>query len=269
MPNEASQPVRPESAAQGPPSWTALIDDIVAGRWVDPQTGRAVRTPYETVVIADSLDGREAELVVPLRLGARLAVVSDENTRPAMGARIERALAPIAAIDSVVLEHPHADEATVGRLRELTRHADGVVAVGSGTINDLCKYMTATDGRAYCVFGTAPSMNGYTSTTASITLVSGLKVSRPAHAPKGVFIDLAVNAAAPPHLIAAGFGDCLCRSTAQVDWWLSKRLLDTFYSESPFLVQREDEAKLMARAAALPRRDVEAVGYLHRVLILC
>ncbi|MBX6321914.1 MAG: iron-containing alcohol dehydrogenase, partial [Rhodospirillaceae bacterium] len=42
-----------------------------------------------------------------------------------------------------------------------------------------------------------------------------------------------------------------------------------FYSESPFLVQREDEAKLMSRAAALPRRDVEAVGYLHRVLILC
>ena len=44
------------------------------------------------------------------------------------------------------------------------------VAVGSGTVNDLCKYVTAMDGRSYCVFATAPSMDGYTSTTASITV---------------------------------------------------------------------------------------------------
>jgi glycerol-1-phosphate dehydrogenase [NAD(P)+] len=149
------------------------------------------------------------------------------------------------------------------------RHADALVAVGSGTINDLCKYVTATDGRAYCVFATAPSMNGYTSTTASITLANGLKVSKRAHAPKGVFIDLAVNAAAPTYLLAAGFGDCLVRSVAQVDWWLSKRLLDTFYTDLPFRIELADEAELMARAGDLARGDIEAVGYLHRVLTLC
>ncbi len=119
--------------------------------------------------------------------------------------------------------------------------------------NDLCKYVTATDGRAYCVFGTAPSMNGYTSTTASITESNGLKVSRPAHAPKGVFIDLAVNAAAPTYLIASGFGDCLVRSAAQFDWWLSHRLLDTFYTELPFDLEIEDEKQLMAQRPASPR----------------
>ena len=173
-----------------------------------------------------------------------------------MGARVEAALASIATVESVVLDEPHADEAHVEKLRERTRHADALVAVGSGTINDLSKYVTATDGRPYCVFGTAPSMNGYTSTTASITLASGLKVSKPAQAPKGVFIDLKVNAAAPTYLIAAGLGDCLCRPTAQVDWLTSHRLLGTVYMAAPFLIQEADEAELLvARAGPCPRRS--------------
>src|SRR6185369_6500513 len=108
-----------------------------------------------------------------------------------------------------------------------------------------------------------------TSTTASITLANGLKVSKPAHAPKGVFIDLGVNAAAPTYLIASGFGDCLVRSVAQFDWWLSHRLLDTFYTELPFDLEVPDEREMMKRAPGLAKGDVEAVGYLHRVLTLC
>lgn len=248
---------------------TSLIDEMVAGRWVNPETGQPGKVPYDIVVIEDRLDGAEADLVARLGFAGRLAVVSDQNTHDVMAARVESALAKIGTVDSVVLDHPHADEANIAHLRDRLRHADAVVAVGSGTINDLCKYVTSLDGRGYCVFGTAPSMNGYTSTTASITLASGLKTSRPAHAPKGVFIDLAVNAAAPTYLIAAGFGDCLCRSVAQVDCWLSSRLLGTKYSNLPFLIEIPDETELMRRAPALAKGDLEAVGYLHRVLTLC
>ena len=59
------------------------------------------------------------------------------------------------------------------------RGADALVAVGSGTINDLCKYAAAQDGKPYAVFATAPSMNGYTSKNAAIT-VDGHKKSLPA-----------------------------------------------------------------------------------------
>ena len=208
--------------------WTSLIDDMVAGRWINPQTGQPGTVPYKSVVIEERLDGAEADLVAKLGFGGRLAIVSDQNTHDVMGTRIASALQGIATIDTIVLNHPHADEEHVAALKDRLRHADAVVAVGSGTINDLCKYVTAQDGRAYCVFGTAPSMNGYTSTTASITQANGLKVSKPAQAPKGVFIDLAINAAAPTYLIASGFGDCLVRSVAQFDCWLSKRLLGTF-----------------------------------------
>ncbi|WP_119302806.1 iron-containing alcohol dehydrogenase [Dongia deserti] len=249
--------------------WTSLIDDMVAGRWTNPETGKPGTVPYKMVVIEERLDGAEADLVGKLGFRGRLAVVSDENTHGVMGARVEAALKKIATIDSVVLDHPHADEGTIALLQDRVRHADAVVAVGSGTINDLCKYVTAQDGRPYCVFATAPSMNGYTSTTASIAQANGLKLSKPAHAPKGVFIDLAVNAAAPTYLIASGFGDCLARSVAQVDCWLSKTIMGTSYSEVPFQLELADEAELMKRAAGLAKGDIEAVGYLHRVLTLC
>lgn len=254
--------------------WTALIDDMVAGRWINPETGKPGPVPYKSVVIAETLEGREADLVTSVGIKGRIAVICDQNTRDVMGVRVAKALqaahnSGISGVETIVLDHPHADEADLAALSEKTRHVDALVAVGSGTINDLCKYVTATDGRSYCVFGTAPSMNGYTSTTASITLANGLKVSKPAHAPLGVFIDLKVNAAVPTYLVASGFGDCLVRSVAQFDWWLSHRMLDTFYTELPFQLETADEKELMARAPHLAKGDIEAVGYLHRVLTLC
>ena len=69
--------------------------------------------------------------------------------------------------------------------------------------------------------------------------------------------------------IPDSFGDCLVRSVAQFDWWLSHRMLDTFYTELPFNLEIADERELMARAPGLSKGDVEAVGYLHRVLTLC
>ena len=63
------------------------------------------------------------------------------------------------------------------------RSADALVAVGSGTINDLCKYAAAKDGKPYVVFATAPSMNGYTSMNAAIT-VDGHKKTLPAATPR-------------------------------------------------------------------------------------
>ncbi|MBA8830167.1 MULTISPECIES: sn-glycerol-1-phosphate dehydrogenase [Rhizobium] len=255
------------SAPQG--GWTALIDDIVAGRWVDPETGKPATVPYESIVIADSLEGREAELVAGLGLGNTFTVVADHVTWDAMGERIAHALQSLGPVKTVLLDHPHADMANVAVLIEKLKGAEGVVAVGSGTINDLVKYVTGLDGRRYCVFGTAASMNGYTSTTASITLDNGLKVSLPSHAPAGFFVDLSVAAAAPTYLSAAGFADCLVRSVAQVDWWLSHRLFGTAYDNAPYIIQQEDEAELNRRAEGINRGDVSANGYLYRVLTMC
>ena len=243
-----------------------MIDEIRTGRWTHPATGEPAPPVHnEMIVIAEDLDGAEPDLIHHLGMTGSLAVVADRNTWDALGGRIARNLG---GAEAIVLDRPHADLQAVDDLKGRVARYDGVIAVGSGTVNDLCKYATFQDGRRYCVFGTAASMDGYTSTTASMTVESGLKISRPAHAAAGVFLDLKVSAAAPGYLAAAGFGDSLCRSVAQIDWWMSHRLLGTFYSETPYLIAEDDEREANRRAAKIAASDLGAVGYLNRSLVL-
>jgi glycerol-1-phosphate dehydrogenase [NAD(P)+] len=244
------------------------ILQLLTGQWPDPETGELLGVPVRSIVIAESLDGIEGDLVARLDLGRRLAVVSDPLTHEVLGARVERALEAAGQIIPIRLrDHPHADEATVDRIRAATTDTDALIAVGAGTINDLCKYAAFQDGKPYAVFGTAPSMNGYTSANAAVT-VRRLKMSLAARPPAGVFLDLAVLAAAPPRMIRSGLGDSLCRSTAQADWLLSHLLRDTSYRAAPFAMLAGDEGALLLSAAALMAGDLEAMRRLARTLVL-
>ncbi len=245
-------------------SGDALIQDFVAGRYRLIETGEAVVCPIRAIVTGRSLASREAALLREAGLAGRLAIVSDENTHEVMGQRVEAA---VPGSVSVVLHHPHADEATADLLRERTRHCDGLVAVGSGTLNDLCKYVAHGDGRPSAVFATAPSMNGYVTSTVSITR-GDYKLSLQAQAPQGVFYDLEILAAAPKRMIRAGLGDAICRGVAQVDWLFSHLLLNTPYYESPFDLQLVDEPRLFAAAPRLVSGDLDAVAALVGVLTL-
>jgi glycerol-1-phosphate dehydrogenase [NAD(P)+] len=250
------------------PERAPTIDDLLGGTWIDPATAKPVRLPFRSVAIAPTLKDREAALVDALDMGRRLAVVCDPDTHAALGKRVAAALDSIGRVRLVMLPpHPHADAGTVARIRAETAADDALVAVGAGTINDLCKQASFLDGKPYAVFATAPSMNGYTSTSAAIT-VHGHKKSLPAHGAAGVFVDLAVLAGAPAHMILSGLGDSVCRPTAQFDWLLSHHLRGTAYSPTPFSIQAADERAMLERAAGLTRGDLGAVESLTRVLVL-
>ena len=47
-------------------------------------------------------------------------------------------------------DKPHADDGTADFIR--THDCDTLIAVGSGTISDLCKYASFLDGKPYAVF---------------------------------------------------------------------------------------------------------------------
>jgi glycerol-1-phosphate dehydrogenase [NAD(P)+] len=242
---------------------------LLAGQYPDPQTGERLGAAARSVEIDDSLDGREVELVAALDLGHHLALVADVDTYAALGRRVERALASRYSVQRIVLDRaPHADTATIARIGAgLDARTDAVVAVGSGTLNDLCKMVALERGCPQVVFATAPSMNGYTSLSASIT-EAGFKRSMRAATPVGVFFDLEVIAAAPIRLIRAGLGDSLCRPTAQADWLWAHLLLDQPYREAPFEMLAADEAALLPLARALGERDLAAMRHLVRTLVL-
>src|SRR4051812_3242437 len=69
------------------------IASLLAGTFPDPETGELLRADSRSVVIEDSLEGAENELVAGLGLDRHVAVISDANTHAVLGARVERALA--------------------------------------------------------------------------------------------------------------------------------------------------------------------------------
>lgn len=248
----------------------SAITELIDGTFPDPNggDGATLSVPVKSVIIADSLDGDEVEAVKQLGFEFPLAVVSDPLTHKALGSRVERALESLGAIIKVRLDdHPHADMETAERLIIETAQAGGLIAVGSGTINDLCKLAAARQNKPCAVFATAPSMNGYTSVNAAIT-DRGLKKSIAAVSPEGVFMDLRVLADAPVRMIRSGLGDSVCRPTAQADWLLAHLLFNSNYVEAPFQFLVIEEEGLFAEPEALVSGDLEAMGRLARTLVL-
>lgn len=243
---------------------SASIETITRGAWVPAGRAQPWPCPVRAIVLGESLAERAEALLRSSGLAGRLAVVADPNTWEALGRAVTAALP---GAEPIVLRDPHADVATATTLLERTRHADALVAVGSGTLNDLVKHASHRRGTAYAVFATAPSMNGYVTATASLAR-GGLKLSLPAASPVGAFFDLGVLAGVPRRLVRAGLGDALSRTTAQADWLLAHRLLGTAYDPAPFALQAADEAIALARAEQLPAGDREAVAALTRLLIL-
>ncbi|MGE0241655.1 MAG: iron-containing alcohol dehydrogenase [Parvibaculaceae bacterium] len=247
---------------------TDKIIQLLDGTYEDPDGLGRQGVTTQALVIAPTLDGMERDLVKNLDFDRHVAIVSDQTTHAVLGRRIERALFGSYHVQSIVLpEAPHADDPTVAELHKATRTASALIAVGSGTINDLCKFVSARDGKPYAVFATAPSMNGYTSLNAAIT-EHGHKKSLPAQAPLGAFFDLAILAAAPPRLIRSGLGDSLCRATSQADWLLAHLLLDQPYRQLPYALLADDEAPLFEQSAALMAGDIAAMERLVRTLVL-
>ncbi len=76
---------------------------------------------------------------------------------------------------------------TVNLVRSRAKDSDLIVALSSGTVNDICKYASYLEGKNYISFPTAASMNGYTSSNASI-LVDGYKKFLVAHLPRAIYI---------------------------------------------------------------------------------
>jgi glycerol-1-phosphate dehydrogenase [NAD(P)+] len=244
------------------------ITQLLNGTYQDPDGLGRQRVTTRSLVTASSLAGMERDLVKALDFDKHIAIVSDKTTHAVMGKRLEQALASAHQVQSIVLpEAPHPDDETVAKIRAATGSAAALIAVGSGTINDLCKYASAQDNKPYAVFATAPSMNGYTSLNAAIT-EHGHKKSLPAQAPRGAFFDLAVLAAAPARLIRSGLGDSLCRATSQADWLLAHLLLDQPYRELPYALLADDEKPLFDQSKALMAGDIAVMERLVRTLVL-
>lgn len=193
-------------------------------------------------------------------LPENIHLVADAHTLAALP---EKLLFPTLCFET----SPKANMTALRHIRETTHAAEALVAIGSGSLNDLTKYASFLDGKPYAVIATAPSMNGYVSANASLTDDAGHKHTLPAHGPVAVLADLDVLTQAPLALIQAGIGDTLCRSTVQADWLLSHLLKGTPYEPKYFEWLKECEQQLISSlrrgvadaAAGAQRRQAQPI----------
>ena len=95
----------------------------------------------------------------------RVLIVADETTAQFVPPVADMVRRSAAACGTLILTSPEpvADEETVRRVAEGGKDYDYLLAVGAGTLNDLCKYAGFLTHKKSGVFATAPSMDGFTS----------------------------------------------------------------------------------------------------------
>lgn len=189
--------------------------------------------------------------------GTKYIIVADENTAPLTS------FSP----DIILPGDSKAYIETARNLAIQAKNAELMIAIGSGTVNDLVKYAAHLQHIPYITIGTAPSMNGYASGNASL-IENGIKTSFAAKPPVAIFLDTEILAAAPMRLIQSGFGDVICRSTAQADWLLSHIMKGTEYQVKVFDWQFSRENRLLEHSTKLLKRDIQAVQILAEWLVI-
>ena len=198
-------------------------------------------------------------------------VVCDRNTYRACGEQVKKILDEAGCANSLHIlssENVVPDEAALGELLvSLDPETDLIVAVGTGTINDMCKFVSYQLGIEYFIVGTAPSMDGFASAGAPL-ITNHMKTTYPAHAPQVILGDLDILCRAPMNMITAGVGDTLGKYTCLLDWRLANIVNGEYYC--PWIV-RMVETSLKRVTDSIGRvgtRDPETVANIMEALVL-
>ncbi|MBD2867481.1 sn-glycerol-1-phosphate dehydrogenase [Paenibacillus arenilitoris] len=205
---------------------------------------------------------------------ARVVVAADGVTCEIAGRTIEEEAAALGISVAITIIKPDkqgdviADEASIIQLLLDIQHheAQVVVAAGSGTIHDISRYAAYTAGIPFVSVPTAPSVDGFNSKGAPI-IIRGEKKTIAAIGPDAIFADLAILAAAPAAMVAAGFGDMLGKYTSLFDWRFGAAEGGESYAEPVAEITRLALAKCVDHADAIARRDQEGVRILIEALI--
>ena len=159
-------------------------------------------------------------------------LIADQNTYRVLGNTLEDALCRHQFdVNTVILNGKEivADETN---LMQVFIRDDGTkrtyLAVGSGTITDITRFVSHRTKNSFISVPTAPSVDGFISTGAPL-IISGYKQTISTHPPVALFADLTTLHSAPHRLIASGFGDMVGKFTSLADWKLGHLLWNEPY----------------------------------------
>lgn len=230
--------------------------------------GKEHASDVEDICLGAGVLPRGVEAIASL--GKRALLIADVHTWRCAGERAASLLSQKIAVNTYVFpdEALVPDERALGRvLMEIAPGTDLLVAAGSGTINDITRYVSARTGIPYAVVGTAPSMDGYASVVAPL-IRGGVKVTFPGVYPRIIVTDTDILKDAPGRMLAAGFGDVIGKVTALLDWRLSHILNDEYRCETIMGLVQNAVDRCIENAPALRARDAGGVEAVTEALLL-
>lgn len=198
-------------------------------------------------------------------------VICDQNTYDAAGRQVMDLLSAAEIHYSAYTMdsgHPDPSEFWVGAIAmRFSESYDGIIGVGSGVINDICKIIANNTNRPFLIVGTAPSMDGYASDSSSMVL-SNLKISLHSNCADGIIGDTSIISQAPMRMLQSGLGDMAAKYTSICEWRISHLINGEYYCEEVASLVRKSLKQCMDSSNLLVSRDPAAVGNIMNGLIL-
>ena len=203
--------------------------------------------------------------------GTKVFVLSDKNTYAAAGEKVCAVLTrgglPYSSY-SFPEEHLEPDEKSVGSaVMHYDTACDLIVAVGSGVINDIGKILSNLTGHPYIIVATAPSMDGYASSSSSMTR-DGLKISLPSRSADVIIGDTDILCQAPLHMMKAGLGDMLAKYVSICEWRLAQLITGEYYCQEVAQLIRSALKRCTDNAQGLLKREKAAVQAVFEGLVI-
>lgn len=156
-----------------------------------------------------------------------ITIICDENTYAAAGEEIKEII-PKGKFINLKSENLHANEIAVQKVYEcLSVENDVLIALGSGTIHDITRYVAYNKDIPFISVPTAASVDGFVSTVAAMTW-KGDKKTFTAVSPIYVVADTDIFKEAPYRLTASGVSDLIGKYTALVDWKISSIVIGEY-----------------------------------------
>lgn len=196
-------------------------------------------------------------------------IVADENTFRAAGEATLRTLASknvekvIFPGDQILIPNEDAIETVTEKLG----NAEIIVGIGSGVIQDLCKYVSFYNQVPYIIVATAPSMDGYASNGAAM-ITNGMKVTYPAGLPLAILGDVDVLRNAPIDMLKAGYGDIVGKFSALNDWKLSHLINGEYFCNYIYDMTYRQIMSTLNLADGILQRNANSIQALMEALVV-
>ncbi len=230
--------------------------------------GREHRTNIRAVEIGSGITAKTGEILSANGFPKNILLVADKNTLRAGSGVLESLNKSGFTVKQRIYENLRtADMEQVEAIESLCKDTEGILSVGSGSLNDICRLAAFRQNKAFVIYATAPSMDGFASNSAPITK-NNFKYSYPAVQPSVIIADTKVLAAAPAELKSAGFGDMIGKYIGLADWRIAHLITGEYYCERIATLSEHAVQKIAALADKVTLDDEESAAAIMESLVL-